>query len=193
MRSRSVLIDGPEPDARRETAADTDLVVVSITERAWEHVEHDVSAICETAAFAALDHRHPDQAGPVGEVTIVLANDETVQRLNRDFRGMDKPTNVLSFIAPSPTVSGTDAPLGDVILGFETVDKERGELGIPFSHHLRHLVVHGCLHLLGYDHENDRDAEHMESLETKILAGLGVPDPYSAGVIQTNAGPGDPR
>lgn len=183
----------PEPDARSEAAADTDLVVVSITDSAWERARADISALCETAAAAALDQRSVDNGAPVGEVTIVLADDETVHRLNRDFRGMDKPTNVLSFIARPPTIPDTDAPLGDVILGFETVKRECEEFGIPFSNHVRHLVVHGCLHLLGHDHENDHDAERMENLETDILAGLGVPDPYQARVVTTNARPGVAR
>jgi len=182
----------PDPDARSETAADTDLVVVSITDSAWERARADVSALCETSAAAVLEQRNAaDHGTSVGEVTIVLPNDETVQRLNRDFRGMDKPTNVLSFIAHSPVVPGTDAPLGDIILGFETVERECDEFGISFSDHVRHLVVHGCLHLLGHDHEGDYDAERMESLETEILADLGVPDPYRARAAATNAGPGD--
>jgi probable rRNA maturation factor len=180
MRSRIMLPDDPDPDARGETAADFESVVVSITEIAWEREHADWSAICETAAVAVLGHPRSDADTVVGETTIVLADDATVQQLNRDFRGIDKPTNVLSFIARSPTVPATDAPLGDVILGLETVQRECRELGIPLGDHVRHLVVHGCLHLLGHDHESDRDAEHMENLETEILAGLGVPDPYRA-------------
>jgi probable rRNA maturation factor len=113
---------------------------------------------------------------------IAFATDADVRELNARFRGKDKPTNVLSFPAQAPpqdTLGRHEPlPLGDVILAAETVAAEARDLGIPLSHHIQHLVVHGVLHLLGHDHEADAEADRMEALETRILAALGVPDPY---------------
>lgn len=103
------------------------------------------------------------------EIAIALSNDEHVQQLNKDFRGKDKPTNVLSF--PN-TVGG-----GDVILAFETLKREAEEQGKPLRDHAEHLVIHGCLHVMGYDHETDEDADEMEALETELCAKLGF-TPY---------------
>lgn len=191
MRSRFTLPDDPDPDARSEAATIGRMVVVSIAENAWERDIADLLAICEAAATEVLNHPRSGADKAVGEVTIVLADDTTVQRLNRDFRGMDKPTNVLSFNAQSPNVPGMDAALGDVILGFETVERESRDFGIPLADHVRHLVVHGCLHLLGHDHENDREAEYMEALEAEILGRLGIPDPYRVREVPTETRPKD--
>ena len=106
-----------------------------------------------------------------------------IRTLNSNWRGIDKPTNVLSFPALQPTGSATpdDAPrmLGDIAIAYETTRKEADDEQKPFDHHLSHLAVHGFLHLIGYDHENDDDAEAMEGLEREILAQLGIPDPYA--------------
>lgn len=113
------------------------------------------------------------------ELAIVLTDDSAIRTLNREWRGFDKPTNVLSFpAAQSRDAVSPDNSLGDVIIAFQTVAREAASEGKPFKNHLAHLAVHGFLHLLGYDHETDRDASKMERLEVKILAGLGVPDPY---------------
>ena len=114
---------------------------------------------------------------------IALASDAQVQALNAQYRGKDKPTNVLSFPSPpmpsDASLEGEPTPLGDVVLAAETVAAETRELGVPLAHHVQHLVVHGVLHLLGYDHEDDEEeAVEMEALETRLLAGLGVADPY---------------
>jgi probable rRNA maturation factor len=117
-------------------------------------------------------------------VNIRLSNDEEVHRLNKDFRGMDKPTNVLSFanidfvdfeVDNSPF---TDIELGDIIIAYETMVRETEELNISFDAHFYHLLVHGLLHLLGFDHVEDEDAEFMESTEVLILNKLGVDNPY---------------
>jgi probable rRNA maturation factor len=119
------------------------------------------------------------------EATIALSCDAAVQRLNRTYRGKDKPTNVLSFPAPampvllSPVGADEMHALGDIILAFETVQREADEQDIPVAHHMQHLVVHGVLHLLGYDHETDVEAQIMEGLETEILGRLGIADPYA--------------
>jgi probable rRNA maturation factor len=101
-----------------------------------------------------------------------------VQALNRDWRGIDKPTNVLSFPAPEPAAGIRPRPLGDIAIAYETTRREAESESKPFAHHLSHLAVHGFLHLIGYDHETDDEAETMENLEREILSQLGVPDPY---------------
>ena len=113
-----------------------------------------------------------------GSATILLADDETVRDLNARFRGKDYATNVLSFpAAPQPGLPGPQ-PLGDLVLGFGVCAAEAAAQGKTLADHLRHLVVHGMLHLLGHDHETDGEAEAMEALERAILAALGVADPY---------------
>lgn len=112
------------------------------------------------------------------EVAIMLTDDDGVQALNRDWRGIDKPTNVLSFPAPQPLAGIRPRPLGDIAIAYQTTRREADSESKPFAHHLTHLAVHGFLHLVGYDHETDDDAETMENLERKILSQLGVPDPY---------------
>ena len=114
----------------------------------------------------------------VSELSIVLTDDAEQQGLNRDWRGIDKPTNVLSFpqIEPFGPVTGI---LGDIVLARETLEREAAELDKPFTDHYTHLVVHGFLHILGYDHVDEAQALVMEGLETQILATLGIPDPYN--------------
>jgi len=115
------------------------------------------------------------------ELAIVLADDSTIRLLNRDWRGVDAATNVLAFPAkPFPTEEAGGAPplIGDIVLGYETVAREARDEGKPFAHHVAHLAVHGFLHLVGYDHERDEDAEKMERAERRILRRLAIPDPY---------------
>ena len=146
----------------------------------WEGAAKDASlAAVRVAAEAALADLAP---GPgTWELSILLTADAAIAELNRDWRGKDGPTNVLSFPSDddAPAADGPPALLGDVIVAHETLVREAAAADIPFDDHLRHLVVHGVLHLLGYDHENDAEAEEMEARETEILAGLGVPDPYA--------------
>lgn len=113
---------------------------------------------------------------------IALSSNTAVRRLNAAYRGKDTPTNVLSFPAPEPPPGVTaDEPraLGDVMIALETLRDEAAAAGIPPAHHFQHLLLHGVLHLMGYDHETDEEAEHMEALETALLARLGIPDPYA--------------
>jgi probable rRNA maturation factor len=112
------------------------------------------------------------------EVGVMLADDARIRELNRSWLGKDKPTNVLSFPAPESSESGPRF-LGDIILAFETIESEAAEESKPLEHHVAHLAVHGTLHLLGYDHENDSDANRMEDRERVILARLGIADPYA--------------
>lgn len=142
----------------------------------WHAVTDRPEAVVGEAVAATLARFEPE---PV-ELSVVLADDLTVRTLNRDHRGKDSPTNVLSFPpAPMPFVQAGPRPLGDVILALETVRCEAAEQGKAAVDHLRHLVVHGVLHLSGYDHETEADAEEMEALERSILAALGVADPYA--------------
>jgi probable rRNA maturation factor len=123
---------------------------------------------------------------PGAELAIVLGNDSAIKALNRDWRGKNTATNVLSFPAAptSPAAKGRKSArrtpyIGDIVIAYQTTAREAAAEGKPFSHHLAHLAIHGFLHLLGYDHENDRDAEKMERLERRILGRLAVPDPYA--------------
>ena len=134
----------------------------------------DAEAIVRRAIAAAVD----EGSSRAGELAIVLADDSAIRALNRDWRGMDKPTNVLSFPAAG-NVADDEAPqLGDIVIAYETTAREAAAEGKTLNDHLTHLAVHGFLHLLGYDHEADGEADAMERLETVILARLGVPDPY---------------
>jgi probable rRNA maturation factor len=172
---------GPEPELLSVAGINEEMVVVSINDDAWVRSCWNAETLCRNAALAALA-ASPNESGNsperLGEVTIVLADDSTVHALNRTYRGKDQPTNVLSFAAGPAPVPGISYPLGDVVLAFSTVHRECLEAGRPIENHLQHLVVHGCLHLLGFDHERDTEVAKMELLETEILAGLGVPDPY---------------
>jgi len=114
--------------------------------------------------------------GAAGEVSLMLGDDATITALNRDFRGKDRPTNVLSF----PPGEGAPGFLGDIALAAETILAEAEFQGKSFDAHAAHLVVHGFLHLLGYDHEIESEAEAMEARERAILAELGIADPYGA-------------
>ena len=108
-----------------------------------------------------------------------LADDEQLRALNARWRGIDKPTNVLSFPAVSPDRIATSSGLGDIALAFETLAREADEAGIALKDRYRHLVAHGFLHLIGYDHQTDEEAERMETLEKRVLARFGVADPYA--------------
>ena len=116
-------------------------------------------------------------AAPSGEVSVVLTDDASIQKLNRAWRGIDKPTNVLSFPAAKP---GGAAFLGDIVIAYETLARECADEDKVFLHHLAHLTVHGFLHLIGYDHQIDSDADAMEGLESKIMRIMKMPDPYFA-------------
>jgi probable rRNA maturation factor len=124
------------------------------------------------AADAVAKHR-----GGARVVCVVLSDDAAMRALNRDWRGKDAPTNVLSFpAAASPNATGS--ALGDIVIAFETVEREAQAEGKPFLHHLAHLAVHGFLHLCGYDHQQSGEAAAMEELERAVLARLDIPDPY---------------
>lgn len=115
-----------------------------------------------------------------GEVSIVLTDDSAIAKLNRDWRGIDRPTNVLSFPASDHKAGEGVRLLGDIVIAYQTLERECEDENRAFLHHLAHLTIHGFLHLSGYDHQTDTQAEEMEALESKIMLRLNMPDPYLA-------------
>ncbi|MCP8897287.1 rRNA maturation RNase YbeY [Shinella daejeonensis] len=157
-------------------------IQISVEEGGWPAEEH-LRALATRALEAAARVLAREEAQPfppqAPEVSLVFTGDAEIRGINAEWRGMDKPTNVLSFPAWPLTPGAMPGPmLGDIILAEETLAREAMELGKPFDDHLTHLLVHGFLHLFGYDHMEDGEAEKMEGLETRILATLGLSDPY---------------
>lgn len=170
-----------DPDSSSPTDAGP-MVAVTIQTAAWARRVAGVEALVRAAATAAARGARDRGARlpAAGEISVLLADDATARRLNRDYRGRDAPTNVLSFPIAELHATPEEGPvlLGDVVLAFETVALEAEDRDKPIADHVRHLIVHGVLHLLGFDHAAAAEAEAMERLETAILAALGVPDPY---------------
>jgi len=167
------------------TTAEID-VAISIEAEDWATALPGAEELCRTMAAATIGQAAGDLDGPSVEISVVLTSDGAVRDLNRDYRNQDKPTNVLSFAAldddDAPVVVGAPILLGDIVLAYETCAREAVEQGKSLAHHTAHLVVHGTLHLLGWDHEEDEaEAEEMERLETRILAGFGISNPYAEG------------
>ena len=155
---------------------------------AWRKFLPRAGALARKAAVAALEDgraklpaRARSRHRGALEISVVPTSDAAMRRLNHTYRGKNKPTNVLSFPALQPRGPRLEdeAPrmLGDIAIAYETTRREADEEQKPFGHHLSHLAVHGFLHLIGHDHEQDQEAETMESLEREILAQLGIPDP----------------
>jgi probable rRNA maturation factor len=143
------------------------MIDVEVEAEAWTAALPQAETLARTAAEAAL-------VGREGEVVVLLSDDDAIHALNRDHRGQDKPTNVLSF----PAAPSAAPHLGDVALAYETCAREAAEQGKTLEQHLQHLVAHGVLHLLGWDHMTEAEAQAMEDRERVVLAGLGAPDPY---------------
>lgn len=146
----------------------------------------DLAAIAERAVAATLEHFEMDSSAR--EIAILATDDASIARLNHDFRGKGQPTNVLSWPSEErgaanpgekPAPPSENSKLGDIALAFETCAREAHEAGKPLENHVLHLIVHGTLHLLGYDHQHDLDADLMETTEIAILVKLGVPNPYN--------------
>jgi probable rRNA maturation factor len=175
---------GRHPDISMQSAGTLVSSVLPLTEvlvvaDCWQ-TEPDAEAVIHRAINAAAEITDADVGE--AELAVMLTDDAGIRTLNNNWRGIDKPTNVLSFPALQPTAGAPpDAPrmLGDIAIAYQTTRKEADEEEKPFDHHLSHLAVHGFLHLIGYDHEKDNDAEAMESLEREILAQHGIPDPYA--------------
>lgn len=140
----------------------------------------------ETALRAACGELEIGDRLVSGEISVVLSDDVSMQAINREHRGQDKPTNVLSFPGlEADELAQLDGSrpflLGDLVFALETIEREALAGEVSVHHHMVHLIVHGFLHLLGYDHVHDDEAEAMEALETRILAKLDIPDPYRVG------------
>jgi probable rRNA maturation factor len=166
------------PSAKRPGPKRTLQLQIEIDDGDWppeKHTEKLLAPIVETL-LKEIELPRPRMAA-----TITLATDAVVRDLNKQWRKQDKPTNVLSFPnnLDAPATKGEPVFLGDVIVARETLAREAIEQNISFDHHLSHLVLHGILHLTGYDHETDAEAEVMEALETRILTRLGLADPYA--------------
>jgi probable rRNA maturation factor len=152
------------------------MIEVEIEDDAWTLALPDAVAVAERAGTVVLDEIEPTNGGEDQGVVVLLTSDEAVAELNEQFRGKTGPTNVLSF----PASANPENHLGDIALAHGVCSREAAEQGKSLEQHLAHLVVHGVLHLLGYDHETDHEAEAMEALERSILESLGVPDPYAS-------------
>jgi len=153
-------------------ARDHDVLVdVLVQSPRWKQ-KPGAKAVVRKAIRAAAD----GIPGPSGEVAVLLTDDASLRKLNRQWRGINKPTNVLSF----PRISPKAGTLGDIAIAYETLGRECRAEHKKFADHLSHLAIHGFLHLIGYDHQNDSDAEAMENAERSVLARLGIPDPYLA-------------
>ena len=146
------------------------MIEIVIEEKSWRTAEPRVRSLVRAAAVATLKAENRAD----GDVVVLLAADSRLKALNAAFRGKDSPTNVLSF--PGPDAS---AHLGDIALALGVCAREAAEQGKTLAAHLQHLTAHGVLHLLGYDHETDAEAEVMEAKERQVLAGLGLADPYA--------------
>ncbi len=176
----------PDPGNHREPhPADLPLLAVEITRRGsrWEGLKEGLLVRAAQAAFAGGREK-----GSASEVSLLLTDDEEIAGLNKTWRNRDGATNVLSFRLGAPHCNDGPTVLGDVVLARETVVREAAARGIPAGQHAAHLVVHGVLHLMGYDHASDREAGEMEDLEMRILAKLGIPGPYSSQTVANGEG-----
>ncbi len=159
---------------------------VAVEDSRWNKViDEPIESFLKTYIEGTLNYPTVSEGIPRSvEVSVVLTNDDEIKVLNRDYRGKDKPTNVLSFPQETDLSSlvNLDACvlLGDIVLSIETIQLEAVQQQKLMHHHLAHLTVHSTLHLVGYDHENDSDADHMESLEIDILSNFNIPNPYES-------------
>jgi probable rRNA maturation factor len=151
---------------------------IRVSSRLWRNLP-GARAIARRAIAAAIAESGVRLAD-AAEISLALSDDSEVRALNARWRGLDRPTNVLSFPAAPPERLSRAPVVGDVIVAYETMAREAEGEGKSPADHFRHLIVHGALHLFGYDHQGDGKAEAMEALERRILARLGVADPYAA-------------
>lgn len=155
------------------------IITVNIEDAAWARLLPDAAELAEEASLCVL--RHEGWSRKQVSIDITLLSDAKQRKLNREWRDKDKPTNVLSFPLESPDMpvpKGRPRHFGDITLARQTLVREAKEQDKPLAHHFVHLVVHGTLHLLGYDHMTNREAVVMEGIEIKLLKKLGLPNPY---------------
>jgi probable rRNA maturation factor len=152
-------------------------ISIEVEDEAWRALA-DLDELAQSAVAAALSGADAD--GKDLEIALLFTSDQSIAEINAEWRGKDKPTNVLSFpAAPDlPVPDGEARPLGDIVLAHGVVANEAAEQGKTLREHTAHLIVHGVLHLLGLEHETDAEAQEMERLEACILKGLGISDPY---------------
>jgi probable rRNA maturation factor len=170
-----------EPDIVIEIAIDADQ---------WSGFDGDDNSLhllatkaCQATRAWLIQHENQPFPKDGSELSLLFTDDLSIKSINHQWRGMDKPTNVLSF--PSLDIAPGELPqiiLGDIIFAFETIEREANELQKPFDEHLIHLFIHGFLHLFGYDHIEDNDGDEMEAIETGIMVSLGLSDPYGGNV-----------
>ncbi len=155
---------------------------ISIPSALWRGLPRARALARETIAACLDEAEIPPREGT--SVSLCLSDNARVRELNARWRGLDKPTNVLAFPTAPVGGPGQEFMLGDIVLAYETMARESDMSGVALADHYRHLVAHGFLHLMGYDHQSDEEAERMEALETRILARLGVAGPYADGVVE---------
>lgn len=164
-----------------EATAETGLTIdLRISDARWSELGD-----CDQFAAHVLGMAAARQ-GEAGEIAILLTDDAEMRALNKQWRGLDKATDVLSFPGEGPEIPGQPQYLGDIAVGYETARRDADAMQRPFEAHMAHLLIHGFLHLLGYDHIEPEDAKVMEPLEAELLAGLGWPDPYATGPYAGN-------
>jgi len=163
-----------EPPSRR-----TFRVPIVVAAEGWAPLSAERRRGLRRAVRGALALEPRARGLAPADVVLVLADDEVVRELNARHRGKDRPTNVLSFTNDDPPGPGERRHLGDIVLALETCTAEARAQAKPLDHHLAHLALHGALHLLGHDHEEEAEASRMEALEVRALARLGIPDPYN--------------
>jgi probable rRNA maturation factor len=172
--------DGPlaaSSDTTSDSSSDISGIALDLRAPAWAAALPDIETVCRRAVGAA----RMAGAVPAGEISLVLADDTFIRTLNRDHRGKDRATDVLSFPLIEDNAPGPQTPalLGDVVVAYETSARDAETAGVTLADHLAHLIIHGVLHLAGHDHEDDAEAEVMEGLERAALKTLGIADPYA--------------
>lgn len=166
------------PDEETPPEFITDII---IKDTRWNSAIDNCEHFASTLSKAVFKHLRITNST---EISVLFTSDAAIQILNRDYRGKDKPTNVLSFAQnedcddPLFSIPGEPKHIGDIILAYETIHREAEEQNKSLENHLSHMIIHGTLHLLGYDHEDDEEANIMQDLEIKILSGQGIKNPY---------------
>ena len=159
-------------------------IEVKVDYNKWYGASSEIVEVCKETILTVLNSELTPIISPSDQISILLTTDEQMGRLNICYRGKNKPTNVLSFASGLKKVKDIPVFLGDIALGYSIALEESIKADIPFIDHIQHLLIHGCLHILGFDHENDIEAKKMENIEITILKNLGIDNPYRT-LLQT--------